>query len=224
MTIDAAAVAANVADIRARIAAVGGNGVELVAVTKTFSFEAIIAATAAGCTSIGENYAQELLAKLRDLPAMPTRPEVHFIGRIQSNKVRLLAGHVDVWQTVDRVDVLTEIARRAPGARVFVQVNVDEDPAKAGCAVGDAADIVGRACDRGLQVEGLMTIGRQGADAEVIAGFRALRQLADSLDLAGCSMGMSGDLELAIRAGATHVRVGSALFGTRVRAERDALG
>lgn len=216
--VDPTAVSEHVESIRARIAAAGGSGVELIAVTKTFGADAISAVVAAGCRAIGENYAQELVAKLGDLPG-GVRPEVHFIGRLQSNKVRLLAPHVDVWQSLDRASVIEEVARRAPAARVFIQVNVDLDPAKAGCAPADAQRLVEHAVAAGLSVDGLMTIGRQGADADVAAGFATLRGLADRLGLAGCSMGMSGDLELAVRAGATHVRVGSALFGLRVRVD-----
>ncbi len=214
--IDPAVVAHNVSAVRDRIDAAGGTGVTLIAVTKTFGVDAIRAAVDAGCSAIGENYAQELVGKLADLPIDITRPEVHFIGRLQSNKIRMLAPCVDVWQTVDRPSVIDELARRAPAARIFVQVNVDDDPAKGGCTPGDAPAIVGRAAELGLAVEGLMTIGRQGSIDEVSAGFGQLRALADRLGLVGCSMGMSGDLEVAVAAGATHVRVGSALFGPRI--------
>ena len=214
--IDPVVVAHNVTAVRDRIVAAGGTRVTLIAVTKTFGVDAIQAVVDAGCSTIGENYAQELIGKLARWPDGVVRPEVHFIGRLQSNKIRMLAPNVDVWQTVDRLSIVDELARRVPGARVFVQVNVDDDPAKGGCTPSDAPALVGRAVDRGLAVEGLMTIGRQGSVDEVSAGFRHLRALADRLGLAGCSMGMSGDLEAAVVAGATHVRVGSALFGPRI--------
>ena len=195
---DAAAVADHVAAVLARIEAAGGRDVELIAVTKAFPAEAIRAAMAAGCRAIGENYAQELLAKIEALTAAgcaeADRPEVHFIGHVQTNKVRMLAPVVSVWETVDRPAIVHEIAKRAPGARIFVQVNVT-----------------------GVRVEGLMTIGVLGDPDAARAGFRTLRTLATSLGLHGCSMGMSDDLEIAVEEGATHVRVGSALFGPRVR-------
>ena len=218
---DAAAVADHVAEVRARIAAAGGREVELVAVTKTFPVEAIRAAVAAGCTAIGENYAQELVAKVAALTAAGCaegeRPEVHFIGHVQTNKVRMLAPVVTVWETVDRAAIVDEIAKRAPGARVFVQVNVSGEQQKHGCRPDEAAALVRRAGDAGLRVEGLMTIGVMGDPAAARAGFRTLRTLATALGVHGCSMGMSDDLEIAVQEGATHVRVGSALFGPRVR-------
>ena len=214
--IDPAVVAHNVIEIRDRIVAAGGIHVTLIAVTKTFGVDAVRAVVDAGCSAIGENYAQELIGKVAEWPEGMTRPDVHFIGRLQSNKIRMLAPWVDVWQTVDRTNIVDELARRVPGARTFVQVNVDDDPAKGGCSPDDAPGLVGRAVDLGLAVEGLMTIGRQGSIDEVSVGFRRLRALSDGLGLAGCSMGMSGDLEPAVAAGATHVRVGSALFGPRI--------
>ncbi len=216
--------ARNVAEVRRRIAAAGGSDVELIAVTKTFGVDAIVAAVNAGCTAIGENYAQELVAKLDLLPTDVARPEVHFIGHLQSNKVRMLARYVDVWQTADRDSVIDELAHRVAGARVFIQVNVDDDPHKGGCTPDAAPGLVRRARLAGLVVEGLMTIGRQGPPEQVSVGFRTLRAMADGLGLVGCSMGMSGDLEQAVAAGATHVRVGSALFGERVRQPGDSLG
>lgn len=219
--IDPATVAHNVEVVRERIArAGGGRPVELIAVTKTFPADAIVAALAAGCRSIGENYAQELVTKIGDLPA-GTRPEIHFIGRLQTNKVRALRGIVDVFQTVDRVSLVEELARRVPGARCYVQVNVSDEPQKGGCPPLDTAGLVDAARRAGLVVEGLMTVGAAGEPANARAGFRRLRTLADDLDLVGCSMGMSADLEVAVQEGATHVRVGSALFGPRVRRDDD---
>lgn len=227
MTIDPAGVAHNVEVVRGRIRRAGGDRpVELIAVTKTFPVEAILAAVAAGCRSIGENYAQELVAKLEAFDqrtradgaaAATVRPEVHFIGRLQSNKVRHLVGLVDVFQTVDRASLVEELARRAPGARCFVQVNVSGEPQKGGCEPSGTPALVASARAAGLVVEGLMTVAEAGDPASARPGFRRLRALADELGLAGCSMGMSGDLEIAVEEGATHVRVGSALFGPRVR-------
>lgn len=217
MTIDPARVSDNIAAIRERIAGIGGSGISLLAVTKTFPVEAAALAVAAGCDGIGENYAQELVAKAAGLMAIEPRPAVHFIGHIQSNKVRSLVGIVDVWETVDRRSIVDELARRAPGATVMVQVNVSAEASKSGCEPADAESIVEYSIAQGLVVTGLMTIGRAGDGDATRAGFRQLRTLADRLGLVQCSMGMSDDFELAVQEGSTQVRLGSALFGQRVR-------
>jgi len=207
-------VAEGLAAVRDRIERAGGGpDVVVLPVTKGFGPDAIEAAVAAGCERIGENYAQELLAKLADVSG--PRPEVHFIGQLQSRKVRTLAGVVDVWQTVDRPVLVDELAKRAPGARVMVQVNVTDEPQKAGCAPMDAPALVAAARDAGLAVDGLMTVGRAGPPEGSRAGFRELRALADRLGVRHCSMGMSEDLEVAVSEGSTMVRVGTALFGHR---------
>jgi pyridoxal phosphate enzyme (YggS family) len=183
-------------------------------VTKGFGPDAIDAAAAAGCRMIGENYAQELLAK--HPAAAAAGVAVHFIGRLQSNKVRLVADIVAVWESVDRPALVDEIARRAPGASVLVQVNTTGEPDKGGCEPEAAAGLVGRARDAGLVVDGLMTVGptEGGADA-ARAGFRLVRGLVDELGLRSCSMGMTDDLEVAVEEGTTRVRLGTALFGPR---------
>ena len=130
----------------------------VLAVTKGFGPEAIAAAVTAGCPAVGENYAQELLAKLDALGELDAagdrRPEVHFIGRLQSRKVRALAGVVDVWQTIDRPVLVDEVARRAPGARIMVQVNVSDEPQKGGCTPDEAAGARDRGPRRGARRRG----------------------------------------------------------------------
>ncbi|MDQ3468377.1 MAG: alanine racemase, partial [Actinomycetota bacterium] len=153
--------ARRVADVRARIDAVAaGRHVELLAVTKGFGSDAVIAAGAAGCSAIGENYAQELLVKRAAAAAAGVA--VHFIGRLQSNKVRDLADAVDVWESVDRPRVVSELARRVHGARVLVQVDATGEAGKGGCRPEDVADLVVSAGHAGLVVEGLMTVGPLG--------------------------------------------------------------
>jgi PLP dependent protein len=211
-------VAERLAEVRSRIASAGGKDVRVVAVTKGFGPDAIAAAAAAGLVDIGENYAQELVAKLIATPnaeAAPYKVNVHFIGRLQSNKVRLLAPLVDCFQTVDRLSLIDEIAARRPGAKIFVQVNISDEPQKGGCPPGDASLIVDAARHNGLVVRGLMTVGRTGSPADGAAGFTLLRRLVDQIGLLECSMGMTDDLEVAVSEGATMVRVGSALFGSR---------
>ena len=118
--------------LRARIAAAGDQGVTVIAVTKALEVWAIDAAAACGIGDIGENYAQECVAKIAEVSALP-RPRVHFVGRLQRNKVKVLAGCVDVWQTVDRAELAREIGRRAPGSEVMIQVNISGEESKGGC-------------------------------------------------------------------------------------------
>lgn len=208
---------ARVETVRNRIADAGGDPerVALLAVTKGFGPEVALAAAAAGLVDLGENYAQELVAKAPVLSEADAEVRWHFIGRLQRNKVRSLAPFVSLWQTVDRLQLGLEIAKRAPGAEVLVQVNVSDEPQKGGCAPGEVGDLVAALGDAGLRVEGLMTVGRTGSPDEARSGFALLRSLADDQALAVRSMGMSGDLEAAVAEGATMVRVGSALFGPR---------
>jgi pyridoxal phosphate enzyme (YggS family) len=203
--------------VRNRIADAGGDpaAVTVVAVTKGFGPEVALAAAEAGLVDLGENYAQELVAKAPVLAEAGHVVRWHAIGRLQRNKVRSLAGVVALWQTVDRADLGLEIAKRAPGAAVLVQVNVSDEPQKGGCAPGETAELVARLVDAGLDVRGLMTVGRTGDPAAARAGFALLRRQADDLDLEVRSMGMSGDLDAAVAEGATLVRVGAALFGPR---------
>ena len=211
--IDPAEVAARVHLVREQITAAGGSHVQLVAVTKTFGLDAINAAYEARCDGIGENYAQELSAKAEQgLPDIP----VHFIGAVQSNKVKLVAPYVSLWHTIDRVSVVNELSKRVPGARILLQVNTTGESTKGGVLPSDTEPLCIAAGEAGLQVEGLMTIGpTHGTEAEQEKAFRLLRALADDLHLQHCSMGMSDDFPVAVACGSTIVRVGSRLFGAR---------
>lgn len=209
-------VSANVEAVRRRIRDAGGEErVRLVAVTKGFGAGAVDAVARAGVTDIGESYAQELLAKAPEVSATGLR--WHFVGRVQTNKVRALAPIVDMWQSVDRPAAGDEIARRASVATVLVQVNVSEEARKGGCRPDETAALVQRLRMAGLDVAGLMAVGRAGPPEIVRPGFRLLSQLADDLDLRERSMGMTDDLEVAVEEGSTMVRVGRALFGERPR-------
>ncbi len=206
-------VAERLAQVRARIAGAGGVDVTVLPVTKTFSIEACVAAHRAGCSAVGENYAQEVVAKLG---GMERDFEVHFIGQLQTNKVRQLAPIISVFETVDRLSLVGELAKRVPGARVLVQVAALEEPGKGGCPIADVPALVAVAQEVGLRVEGLMTVGPTvGGPQRARAGFRATRSLMEALGLSVCSMGMTADLEVAVQEGSTQVRVGSALFGER---------
>jgi pyridoxal phosphate enzyme (YggS family) len=212
---DAAVVAERIGAVRTRIRAAGGDpdAVTIVAVTKTFGPAAIAAAVAAGCPDIGENYAQEALAKVDAVAACGAR--LHFIGRLQSNKVRALAPHVALWQSLDRPSVIDEVARWAPGAAVLVQVDLSGAAGRGGCAPDDVDALVARARRAGLVVRGLMGVAPLGSPDDARPGFAALRAACDRLELPVCSMGMTDDLEVAVEEGSTMVRIGSAVFGRR---------
>lgn len=174
-------------------------------------------AQVAGCDGVGENYAQEVLTKADAVPRANRIP-VHFIGQLQTNKIKQLAGIVDVWQSVDRASVITEIARRVdrPDIGLFIQVNTTDEDQKGGCSRSGLAQLVKQATNAGLLVNGLMTVGPTDADPQrTRSAFSLLRTLADEHGLAHRSMGMTSDLEIAIEEGSTMVRVGSAIFGNR---------
>jgi PLP dependent protein len=213
-------VAAALEGVRERIAvAARASGrepdtVTLVVVTKEVELDTIRGVLDAGATDLGENRAQELVPKAEAIARDATHaPRWHFIGRLQRNKVRAAAPHVALWQSIDREEVAREVAHRAPGAEMLVQVNVAGEPQKGGCdpnAVGALVDVC-RAL--GCRVEGLMTVPPATGDPRPL--FAGLRRMTDDLGLSVCSMGMSGDFEIAIAEGATMVRVGSAVFGPR---------
>jgi len=186
-------------------------------VSKTVDAARVRAALAAGATDLGENRAQELVAKAAELTGEPTTPRWHFIGRLQRNKVRMLAGIVDRWHSIDRTELVEPLARHAPGARVLVEVNLSEEEQKGGCAPADTERLVDDLRAAGMLVEGLMTVPAAAGDPRPT--FAALRELRDGLGLRELSMGMTGDFEAAIAEGATIVRIGSAVFGPRSGAE-----
>ena len=193
---------------------------KIVAVTKGFGPDAVAAAVEAGLADVGENYAQELLAKAKDLSAQPgaaLEPHWHFIGQLQRNKIRKIAGLVRLWQSVDRPELAAEIARRAPGARVLVQVDIAGIGGRGGCRPEETEVLVHGCRGAGLEVSGLMAVGPPGPPEQARAGFRLLAAQAEELGLAELSMGMTADIEVAIEEGATMVRVGTALFGPRPR-------
>jgi pyridoxal phosphate enzyme (YggS family) len=200
--------------VRGRIADAGADPdrVRIVAITKGHPAERVAEAVAEGQLDIGESYAQELVAKAELVDA---DVRWHFVGGLQRNKVRQVAGFVHLWQSVDRLSLAAEIARHAPSASVLVQVNVSGREHQGGCAPERVAAVVEGCRDLGLEVRGLMAIGPQGTDAVVHHAFRTVRELADRLELPECSMGMSGDLEAAVAEGSTMVRIGNDLVGPR---------
>jgi PLP dependent protein len=214
MSANPSSVGERVAEVRGRIAAAATRAgrepatVTLVAATKTVGPTRVAEVIAAGVPDVGENRAQELLEKTAVAGA-----RWHFLGQLQRNKVRALAPWVTCWHSVDREELGLEIAHRAPGARVLVQVNLGEEPQKGGCLPGAVAPLVEALAGAGLDVAGLMTVPPH--DGEPRRWFARLRELAGGLGLPELSMGMTEDYDVAVEEGATFVRVGRALFGAR---------
>ncbi|HYF55375.1 MAG TPA: YggS family pyridoxal phosphate-dependent enzyme [Salinarimonas sp.] len=192
--------------------------VALIAVSKTMPAEAIAPVLEAGHRAFGENYVQEAKAKWPPLRERFPGTELHLIGPLQSNKAREAVALFDWIHTLDRPSLAgalaKEIARAGRGPRLLVQVNTGEEPQKGGVAPGEADAFI-RACreEHGLAVDGLMCI--PPAEDPPSAHFALLGQIARRNGLSVLSMGMSADYEAAIQLGATHVRVGSAIFGAR---------
>ncbi|HXX62147.1 MAG TPA: YggS family pyridoxal phosphate-dependent enzyme [Candidatus Sulfotelmatobacter sp.] len=200
------------------------SAVELVAVSKTVPPERLRAAVAAGLTTLGENRVQELAAKAAVVPGVTW----HLVGHLQANKARAALEVAAVIQAVDSVELAQRLDRlldgRDGGPRpIYLQVNVDADPAKAGFAPGALKAVLSGIADLPhLRLAGLMTVGRLVATPEAARPtFVALRRLSDALRSrearlgAGLSMGMTDDFEVAVEEGATLVRVGRAIFGER---------
>ncbi len=200
-----------------------GETIEIVAVTKGFPIEAIVAAAACGLHLFGENYADELLVKANAATSLGLRAEWTFQGRLQTNKINRLVPVVSLWQSVDTADRAQALAKRAAGARVLVQINSTGSAGRSGCAPEEVSDLVGFCRAAGLEVAGLMTVGPDpDLEMDQVAGigasleaFDRVNHLAITLGLSVRSMGMSSDLEAALQCGATMIRIGSALFGAR---------
>jgi len=192
--------------------------VNLVCVSKNFDAEAILPTLHAGQRVFGENRVQEAATKWPALRAQFPDVELHLIGPLQSNKVELAIDVFDTIQTVDRLKIATAIAEYSRKKNkilpCFIQVNTGAESQKAGISVEDLPALL-NACrhDLGLKIEGLMCI--PPFDRPVAPHFALLHRLARELALEKLSMGMSADFEQAIQLGATHIRVGSAIFGSR---------
>jgi len=210
-------------DIRARVAAAEANAgrapgsVTLIAVSKVQPKARVRAVLDAGHRVFGENRVQEAQGRWLPLQAAYADVDLHLIGPLQTNKARAAMALFQAIHTVDRDRLAETLARLADetGAcpDLFVQVNTGREPQKAGVDPDGAAALVARCRALSLPLKGLMCIPPEGDDP--VPHFRMLAALAGDLGLPGLSMGMSGDFEAAIAAGATHVRVGSAIFGAR---------
>jgi pyridoxal phosphate enzyme (YggS family) len=201
----------------ARRAGRGADEITLVAVTKTFPAAAVREAFELGLREFGENYIQEFEAKRAELGELPGA-RFHFIGHLQSNKARRAAELFDVVQTIDTAKLARRLSEAAAAAlEVMLEVKLSPEQTKGGAppeALPELIEAV-RGCPN-LSLTGLMTMPPWAEDPEASRPyFRRLRQLAEASGLQKLSMGMSHDLEVAIEEGATHVRVGTALFGAR---------
>jgi pyridoxal phosphate enzyme (YggS family) len=216
-------IAENLADILARIEAARKAAIKpaastkLVAVSKTVPEAGIRDALRAGQRLFGENRVQEAQAKFPNLKAEFPDLELHLIGPLQTNKVKDAAALFDVIQTLDRMKLADALAaERDKGGRVprlFLQVNTGEEPQKAGVPPREAASLIAHARKLELQLEGLMCI--PPVDDDAAPHFALLAKIGRDNGLSNLSMGMSGDFELAVKFGATHVRIGTAIFGVR---------
>jgi hypothetical protein len=194
------------------------SSVTLVAVSKTFDAEAIAPVIAAGQRVFGENRVQEARGKWPALMAAHPGTALHLIGPLQSNKAKEAVALFDAIHSVDRPSICAALAKEIAGQNrrpdLFVQINTGEEPQKAGVAPADADDVIARCRDTyGLTIAGLMCI--PPADDAPAPHFALTAKIAKRNGLTQLSMGMSADFAVAIALGATHVRVGSAIFGTR---------
>jgi PLP dependent protein len=198
--------------------------VRLLAVSKTFPAQAVAQAYAAGQSDFGENYIQEGVDKIQALAHLPL--VWHCIGPIQSNKTRLVAEHFDWVHSVDRLKIAQRLSEQRPSTRaplqVCIQVNVDGGPTKAGVPPEQAAELARQIARLpGLRLRGIMSIPEPAPDfASALAVHQRSFDLYEALKTQGfaldtLSLGMSADLEAAVHAGSTLLRVGSAIFGTR---------
>ena len=191
--------------------------IELIAISKTHDAAAILPLLKAGQRRFGENRVQEAQAKWPDLLSDYPETELHLVGQLQSNKAEDAVALFDVIHSVDRPSLITAICnaqkKRGKRPRCFIQVNIGNEPQKGGCAVSDLSTLIAQARVAGLDLAGLMAV--PPADVESAPYYALLAKLARDQDLAGLSIGMTGDYETAVMMGATHVRIGSALFGAR---------
>lgn len=193
------------------------GSVKLIAVSKVQPLERVVAVLEAGHRLFGENYVQEAQGKWPDLRAQFPGVAVHMIGPLQTNKAKVAVNLFDAIHSVDRPSLAEKLARlaqeRGRCPELFVQVNTGAEPQKAGILPGDLDPFIASARAMDLTISGLMCIPPDGEDPA--PHFAMLAAMAAQNGLAGLSMGMSSDFEVAIAHGATHVRVGSAIFGAR---------
>ena len=199
-------------DINEIIAAKAQNQVNLIAVTKGFTHEEVNVASELGVKNFGENYAQELLAKNL---LVDSEINWHYIGQLQSNKIRKISHLVDVWHSVTSLKLAREIHKRNDQAKILLQVSLLGPSNSKGFEIEELPDLILKLRDEKIDVSGLMTMGVPGDIVATRFVFERLRKLADTFELSECSMGMSDDFEIALESGSSMIRVGSAIFGNR---------
>ena len=217
---DAAERLATVREHIVRAAALAGRGadaVTLIAISKTIPAEGIVPLLDAGQRAFGENRVQEAQAKWPALRERYDGVTLHLVGQLQSNKAADAVALFDAIHAIDRSSLVQALGKalaasdRRPDC--FLQVNIGDEPQKGGCAIADLPALLAEARGAGLPIVGLMAV--PPADVEAAPYFALLAKLAKDNGLGQLSMGMSGDYEIAAMLGATHVRVGTALFGAR---------
>ena len=216
---DVERIAANLAEVRRRIVAAGGDlaRVRIVAVTKTFAPEVVRAAAAAGLSDVGENYVDELESKRAELADLALR--WHYLGALQSNKIARVALAADVVSGVSRAKEITKLAATRAGAVIDVQVDATGQAGRNGAAPSDVPALVAMARAQGLRLRGLMTVASPEPE-RAREQFALVASLAKELGVEELSMGMSDDFELAVAQGSTEIRVGRLLFGPRTAPAR----
>ena len=188
------------------------NPVTLIGVTKGFTHEEVNIASELGIKNFGENYAQELLTKN---PLVDPEISWHYIGQLQSNKIRKISHLVDVWHSVTSLKLAREIHKRNDQAQILLQVSLMGPSNSKGFEVEQLPQLISELRDMNIDISGLMTMGVPGDMVATRVVFKKLRKLADTFELPECSMGMSDDFEIALESGASMIRVGSAIFGNR---------
>ena len=188
------------------------NPVTLIGVTKGFSHEEINIASELGIKHFGENYAQELLTKD---PLVVAETSWHFIGQLQSNKIRRISHLVDVWHSVTSLKLAREIHKHNNQSQILLQVSLMGPSNSKGFEVEELPGLISKLRDESIDISGLMTMGVPGDMVATRVVFEKLRKLADTFELSECSMGMSDDFQVALESGSSMIRVGSAIFGNR---------
>jgi pyridoxal phosphate enzyme (YggS family) len=200
-----------------KLAGRAADATTLIAVSKTKTAEEIAPLIAAGQRDFGENRVQEAQSKWPARGAATSDIRLHLVGQLQSNKADEAVALFDVIHSVDRPSLVAALAKAqdkaGKGSDCFIQVNIGDEDQKGGCAIADIPALLAKACNAGLNIVGLMAV--PPANREPAPYFALLAKLARDHGLEQLSMGMSGDFETAVKLGATHIRVGTALFGDR---------
>ena len=213
--------AARLKAVQAELAAAARSGghpaPKLIAISKTFEAEDVLPLLAAGQRLFGENRVQEAAAKWPELMAQTPDVELHLVGQLQSNKAAEAVALFAAIHSVDRSSLISALAKACDAIgrqpQLFVQVNIGNEPQKGGVEIEGLPTLLKESADAGLAISGLMAV--PPAEEDPAPYFALLAKLAKRHGLAGLSMGMSSDYDIAAALGATHVRVGSALFGKR---------